>query len=161
MPRLAFEVHPCPWARLAWALFGLVVAAPLCFSFTPHPAWRVIAASAAVALAWLPAAAILWGRGALAVRRCEWTADGAWHLVRPDGVCETGHLTRATATLGPWILLAWNVGRRRGHPLSRRYALIGVSQVGREAFRTLKGRLSLPAAREAGRGGALTEPVAP
>ena len=118
----------------------------------------MIAASVAVALAWLPAAAILWGRGTLAVRRCEWSADGAWQLVRPDGVYETGHLTRATATLGPWILLAWNVGARRGHPLSRRYALIGVSQVGREAFRTLKGRLSLPAAGEAG---ALTEPVAP
>ena len=120
-----------------------------------------MAASAAVALVWLPAAAILWGRGALAVRRCEWTAEGAWHLVRPDGVCETGHLTGATATLGPWILLAWTAGGRRWHPLSRRYALIGVRQIGTEAFRALKGRLSLPGAGHTGRSQPLAEPVAP
>ena len=154
-------MRPCRRAQLAWALFGLLAGVALCLGFTPRPIWRVIAASAALALAWLPGVAILWSRGPLAVRGFEWAADGEWHLVRPNGVRETGHLAGATAALGSWILLAWTVGSRRWHPLSRRYALIRESQVGPEAFRALRGRLSLQGGRQAGRSGSLPGPATP
>ena len=139
----------------------MLAAVALCFGFTPHPAWRVIAASAALALAWLPGGAIFAVTGPQAVRRFEWSEEGEWVLERPGGVREIGRLASATAALGPWILLAWNVGPGRWHPLSRRYALIGVAQVGPEAFRTLKGRLFLPGARQSGRATVLPGPVVP
>jgi hypothetical protein len=122
----------------------------LAFSPTPHPSWRVAGALAALALGWLPGLAILLGQGPFAVRGFEWSSTGRWRLARPDGSCEEGQLAGATATLGPWILLAWSVGLRRWGPTSRRYALIGVSQVGRERFRALKGRLSLSGGRRSG-----------
>lgn len=143
MPRLVFEVRPCRRAQLLWTLFGLAAAVALCFSFTPHPAWQAIAPAAALALAWLPGLAVLWGRGALAVRRCEWEPDGQWRLTRPDGRCETGLLVGAMATLGPWILLTWSVKPGGWRPFGRRYALIGVRDVGPAAFRALRGRLSV------------------
>jgi hypothetical protein len=142
-PRLAFDVRPCRRAQLVWTLFGLAVAAALCFSFTPHPAWRVIAPAAALALAWMPGLAVLRVKGPLAVRRCEWAAEGEWRLTCPNGRCETGRLAWATAALGPWILLAWTVRAGRSSLPSRRYALIGVSELGPAAFRVLRGRLSM------------------
>ena len=108
---------------------------------------RVLAAAVAVALGWLPGRAILFGTGPMAVRRFEWTSDGLWHLERPDGTRETACLAGATATLGPWILLAWTVGNAQLRPGCRRYALIEVTRVGPEAWRTLKGRLSIEAFR--------------
>jgi hypothetical protein len=158
--RLAFEVRPCRRAALAWAIFGLLTGGALCCSFTPHPAWRLIAAAAALAIAALPGLAVIFAKGPLAVRRFEWTAEGEWQLERPDGGRESGRLAGATATLGPWILLAWSVGTRPWHPLSRRYALIGVSQVSPAAFRALKGRLSLRAGRESGASATVRRPVA-
>jgi hypothetical protein len=131
----------------------------LVFSLATHPTWRLIAAAAAVlfalALAALPGLAVLGGRGPLAVRRFEWLPDGTWQLTRSDGRCETGQLTGATATLGPWILLAWTVAAGRWSPLRRRYALIGVGEVGRAAFRVLTGRLSMLHGRHSGRRGAV------
>jgi hypothetical protein len=129
---------------LAWALFGLLTGGALCFSLTPHPAWRALAVAVALAVGTLPALAVLFTKGPLAVRRFEWTADGEWRLERPDGRCETARLAGATAALGPWILLAWVVvGARPWHPFGRRYALIRVGQVGLVAFRALRGRLAL------------------
>jgi hypothetical protein len=93
------------------------------------------------------------GRGPLAVRRVEWLPDGTWLLTRPDGRSETAELTAATATLGPWILLAWRPAAGRWRRLSRRYAFIRASQVGPVVFRALKGRLSLLPARQSGRAG--------
>jgi hypothetical protein len=154
-PRLAFEIPPCRRARLAWALFGCLAAIALCFGFTQLAAWPLIAPVAVgLTLASLPALAVLWGRGPLAVRRIEWAPDGQWHLMRASGQFEVGRLNGATATLGPWILLAWTVGPGAWHPLRRRYALIGVSEVGAPTFRALKGRLSLLGGRRSG-------PVAP
>lgn len=109
----------------------------------------------ALALAGLPGLAVLGGRGPLAVRRFEWTPDGEWHLTRPDGRCQIGRLAGATAMLGPWILLVWTVGAGRWRPLSRRYALIGVREVGPAAFRALRGRLSVLPGRHSGRSGAV------
>lgn len=106
--------------------------------------------AAALALASLPSFAVLLGRGPWAVRRFEWAPDGQWHLTRPDGRTEIGRLAPATATLGPWILLAWTVGTRRWSPLSQRYALVEVGQVAPAAFRTLKGRLSVFPGRDSG-----------
>jgi hypothetical protein len=143
-----------------WALFGLLAGVALCFSFTPHPLWRAMAAAAALALAWIPALAVLAGKGPLAVRRFEWAPDGTWHLERPDGAREEGRLAGATATLGPWILLAWNVRTGAWNPLTRRYALIGVGEAGPEAFRALKGRLSVLGGRSSGPRGTLPGPVA-
>jgi hypothetical protein len=130
------------------------------FSFTAHPTWRLIAPAAAavlfaLALAALPSLAVLGGRGPLAVRRVDWWPDGTWQLTQPDGRCETGQLVGATATLGPWILLAWTVAASRWSPLSRRYALIGVGEVGRAPFRVLTGRLSMLYGRHSGHRGAV------
>ena len=159
MPRLAFDVRPSRRAQLAWTLFGLAFAVALGFSFIPHPVWSLIAPAAAVflalALAGLPGLAVLLGRGPLAIRRFEWLPDGEWRLTRADGRCEIGRLTGATATLGPWILLAWTVGTGRWRLLSRRYALIGVEEVSPAAFRTLRGRLSILPGRHSGRSGAV------
>ncbi len=124
-------------------LFGLAAALALCFSFTAQPAWQVIAPAAALTFAWLPGLAVLLGRGPLAVRRFEWTQDGQWLLTGPHGRSEAGCLAGAAATLGPWILRAWTVEAGPWRLLRRRYALIGVRQVGRAAFRALRGRLSM------------------
>ena len=159
MPRLAFDVRPSRRAQLVWTLFGLAVAVGLGISVTPHPAWRLIAPAAALvlalAVAGLPGLAVLLGRGPLAVRRFEWLPEGEWRLTRADGRCETGRLAGSTATLGPWILLAWTVGAGRWRLLSRRYALIGVREVGPAAFRALRGRLSVLPRRHSGRSGAV------
>ena len=104
------------------------------------------------------ALAVLGVKGSMAVRRFEWMPDGTWHLECVNGVCETGQLAGATATLGPWILLAWNVGADSGNPLKRRYALIGVSEAGPEAFRTLRGRLSVLRGGSSRTSGALPGP---
>ncbi len=139
----------------------MLCALALGFSPTPHPAWRVSAALVALALGWLPGLAVLLVRGPFAVRQFEWESDGQWRLVRPDGRCEDGQLAGATVTLGPWILLAWTVGPRSWHPGNRRYALIGVSQVGRTAFRALKGRLAVAGGRHSGKPGTRSGTVAP
>jgi hypothetical protein len=131
-----------------WTLFGLIAAIALCFSFAPHPLWRVTLPAAAVALGWWPGLAVLAARGPFAVRRVEWTAEGEWLLTGLDGRCRDGRLAGATAQLGPWILLAWTVRAGRWRLLSRRYALIGVSELGPTAFRTLAGRLALLAGRQ-------------
>jgi len=145
-----------------------VLAAAASFSFDSGPAWRLswlgagvppLAVALAVGLAAVPVIwlagltglAVLWAKGPLAVRRFEWLADGEWRLTRPDGRCETAELTAATATLGPWILLAWTTSARRWWPLSRRYAFIGASQVSPAAFRAFRGRLSTLPARHSGR----------
>jgi len=109
---------------------------------------RLPAVGLALALGWRPGRAILFGTGPLAVRRFEWVPGGPWQLERPDGTRETARLAGATATLGPWLLLAWTVGRSRWRPGCRRYALIESRQVGRAAFRALKGRLSMLASRD-------------
>jgi hypothetical protein len=100
----------------------------------------------------------------MAVRRAEWAADGEWWLVGADGGREAGRLSRATATLGHWVLLAWVVdsgARSSRHPLSRRYALVGAAQVGPQAFRALKGRLALPEGRHSAHTGQVPGSVAP
>ena len=84
----------------------------------------------------------------MAVRRFEWGPDGLWNLERPDGAQESACLAATSATLGPWILLAWTVGDSRWRPGCRRYALIEASQVGQAAYRALKGRLSILASRD-------------
>src|SRR5262245_20287944 len=136
-PHLAFDVRPCRRAQLVWMLFGLVVAVALGFGVWHEAPWSLITAPGAggvaggpafglalavtvaiglagltglAGLAGLPALATLAGRGPLAVRRFEWLPDGTWLLTRLDGQPESGRLTGATATLGPWILLAWTVG---------------------------------------------------
>jgi hypothetical protein len=139
-------------------LFGLAAVVAVGFSFAPQPVWRLISVAAlvlAAALAALPALAVLAGRGPMAVRRFEWLPDGQWLVTRPNGRCETGRLTGATATLGPRILLAWTVSEGLGSPLSRRYALIEASRVSPVAFRALKGRLSMLPTRQSGRAGAV------
>lgn len=105
---------------------------------------------AAIASGWLAAAPILTGRGRYAVRSFCWLPDGTWRLIRPDGTPEIGHLTSATATLGPWLLLAWRADGAGPVWRRRRYALIDVSDVGIPAFRALLGRLRLEAASRAG-----------
>jgi hypothetical protein len=110
-----------------------------------------LAAVPVIWLAGLTGLAVLWAKGPLAVRRFEWLADGEWRLTRPDGRSETAALTAATARLGPWILLVWRARAGRWRPLSRRYALIGASQVSPAAFRALRGRLSTLPARHSGR----------
>jgi hypothetical protein len=115
----------------------------------------VTAGVAALALGLLPALAVLLARGPWAVRAVEWAADGQWHLTRPDGRAELGRLARATATLGPWILLAWTVGTRSWSPLSQRYALVEMGQIGSAAFRALKGRLAVLPGRVSGSSGAV------
>jgi hypothetical protein len=144
-----------------WAGFGLLSGAALCFSFTPHPAWRLLAAVVALAIAALPGLAVIFAAGPLAVRRFEWTPDGDWQLEGPDGVREAGRLAAATATLGPWILLAWTVSSRRGPPFRRRYALIREGQVSPPAFRALRGRLFLAGGRQSGASGNLPRPAEP
>src|SRR5262249_52449889 len=114
-----------------------------------------------LAFGWLPGLAVLRGRGPLAVRRFEWAPDGQWQLSRPDGTCEVARLAGATVTVGPWILLAWTVESRPLRPGSLRYALIGVSRVGPEAFRALKGRLALSGRQHSGQPGSRSGPVAP
>jgi hypothetical protein len=121
----------------------------------------VSALAIALAFAWLPALAVLGGKGRLAVRHFEWLPNGEWHLERSDGRREIGMLAGATTALGPWILFAWTVGSGAWYPLSRRYALIGVSQVSPTTFRTLKGRLALEGGRHSDGSRALREPVAP
>ncbi|MEJ0040610.1 MAG: hypothetical protein WDO68_32090 [Gammaproteobacteria bacterium] len=161
LPPLAFDVRPCRRAQFAWTLFALLAGVGLCLGFTAYPAWRVIALAVALALGWLPGLAVLGSMGPLAVRHFEWAPDGEWHLTRADGRCETGRLAGATATVGPWILLVWTAGSRPWRPFSRRYALIGVSEVGLVAFRTLKGRLCLLGGRHSGRSGPDPRPAAP
>jgi hypothetical protein len=146
---------------LLWAIFGLLAGGALCFSSTPPLPWRLTAVALALAIGTLPGLAVIFTRGPLAVRRFEWTAEGEWQLQRGDGRCEIGRLAAATAMLGPWILLAWTVGPRRWHPLSRRYALIRAGQVSPAAFRALRGRLSLPGGRQSRDSGTGPRPVAP
>lgn len=129
-----------------------MTAATLCLTATPHPVWRALAAGFAVAMGWAAGRAVLLGRGPRAVRRFEWSADGTWHLARPDGTVEPAILANATATLGPWILLVWAVGSPGWRSIRRRYALIDVLEVGAGAFRELKGRLALTAGRGRGAG---------
>jgi hypothetical protein len=100
-----------------------------------------------VAIGWRAGRALLFGGGTRAVRRFEWLAAGQWSLERADGVREEARLTDATATLGPWILLVWTVGAPGWRPRSLRYALIDAFEAGPEAFRGLKGRLSLTRGR--------------
>jgi hypothetical protein len=140
-----------------------VVAVALCLSFISQPAlpvtgWaaaRVLALGVALAVAAVPALAVLAGRGPVAICRFAWASDGTWQLSRADGRSEIGRLTGATAALGPWILLAWTVRPGRRALLSQRYALIGVGEVGPEAFRVLTGRLSLFRGRDSGASGAV------
>jgi hypothetical protein len=144
---IGLDVTPSRRARFAWALFASLTAAALCITSSPHPLWRGLAATVAVALGWQTGRVLLTGRGRRAIRRFEWTTGGEWCLERADGMREQARLTDATFTLGPWILLAWAVdgsGRRAG---SRRYALIDASAVGSEAFRALRGRLVLASGR--------------
>jgi hypothetical protein len=108
----------------------------------------MLAAALALALGWLPGRAILFGRGPMAVRRFEWRSGGLWKLECPDGAQESACLAATSATLGPWILLAWTVRGSRWRPGCRRYALIEASQVGPAAFSALKGRLSILASRD-------------
>jgi hypothetical protein len=145
---LALEVTPSSRVRFAWALLALLIAAALCLSSTPHPAWTSLAAVLAFALGWQPGRAILFGRGPMAIRRFEWTPGEPWRLERLDGTQESGCLTATSATLGPCILLAWTVGDSRWRPGCRRYALIEASQIGQAAYRALKGRLSILASRD-------------
>jgi hypothetical protein len=88
--------------------------------------------------------AILMGRGARAVRRFVWAADGAWHLESLEGTRQAGCLIDATVALGPWILLVWTVDSGRGLG-RRRYALIDEAEAGPVPFRALRGRLALTA----------------
>ena len=160
MPPLTVDVRPCRRAQLAWTLFGVAAAVALGFDVVRYPEWPaarwpLIAAGAALALVWQAGLAVLGARGPLAVRRFDWAPDGEWRLERPDGGRETACLTGATATLGPWILLAWTVEGGRWRLRGRRYALIGVWGVSPADFRTLRGRLSLLAGRHSGRSGVL------
>jgi hypothetical protein len=144
-----------------WAVFGLMVTvalvlAPYFNPAGPAAAWRFLAALVAVAFGGAPARAVLFGRGPRAIRGFEWGTDGVWHLTLIDGTTRTGRLIHATATMGPWILLAWEM---EGSP--RRYALIEESRVGSAAFRGLKGRLRLQARRENLAPASVFGPVAP
>jgi hypothetical protein len=147
-----------------WTLFGLAAGASLCFSSLQLPGWPGVllpltVAAVALALVCLPALAVLGATGPFGVRHVEWAADGKWCLTRPDGRRETGRLTRATMTLGPWILLAWTVGS--GARPRRRYALMGAAEAGPETYRALKGRLTLAGSRQSTHAPSLPGPVAP
>jgi len=129
------------------ALFCLVAVTTLVLVSTPAPAWRWLAALSAVAMGGSPALAVLFCRGPQAIRRFEWGTDGVWHLTLVDGTARQATLSGATATLGPWILLAWRA-QNAGQPRSRlMFGLIEERQVGRAPFRAFKGRLRLTAAR--------------
>jgi hypothetical protein len=106
----------------------------------PAPAWRLLAALIAMAFAGAPACAVLFARGPHAIRGFEWGTDGVWHVTLIDGTTRPGRLIHATVTVGPWILLAWEMDSS-----PRRYALIEEGRVGSTAFRYLKGRLKLKA----------------
>jgi hypothetical protein len=141
---------------VVWAVFGLMVTVALMCAPDPVAAWRFLAALLAVALGGAPACAVLFSRGPQAVRGFEWGTDGVWHLTLIDCTTRSGRLIHATATLGPWILLAWET---EGSP--RRYALIEESRVGSTAFRGLKGRLRQQARRATLAPARVFGPVAP
>ena len=124
--------------------------AALIFSSSPDPAWRLLAGLIAGGLGGTPVLAMLLGRGPHAIRGCKWGTDGTWQLTLTDGTTATGTLTPATATLGPWILLAWRTDVPVRHGSRRRYAVIEESRADLIAFRALKGRLTLLAGRPAG-----------
>jgi hypothetical protein len=111
----------------------------------PAAGWRLVAGLIAVALGWHPLRTVVFQRGAAAVRRFEWAANGAWSVGDRNGTQLPVRLDPATAALGPWVLLVWTgaPGTVRG----RRYALIDAADVSQSAFRALRGRLKLTAAR--------------
>lgn len=124
-------------------LFVLLTSLSLFVAPGPSWRWRLSAAVIAVVLGWRPARAILFQRGAAAVARFEWSADGRWWLGDRYANRVGAQLARQSAGLGPWLLLVWHdVGRPR-RPGLVRYGLIDARYVSPEVFRALRGRLKL------------------
>jgi hypothetical protein len=129
--------------QAAALLFVLAIAVSLSLASAPAPAWRLLVGLLAAALAWHPMRSLIFRRGASAVRRIDWAADGTWSVVRPDGVRRRVVLLRASAGFGPWLVLAFATSPA---PLARRcYALVDAAYVRADTFRTLRGRLKLAA----------------
>ena len=132
-----------PRVQAAALLFALGVAVSLSVASAPAPSWRLLAGLLTAALAWHPMRSLIFQRGPSAVRRFDWMADGTWFVVRADGVRRPAVLHRASAALGPWVVLVFATSPA---PLARRcYALVDAACVSPGTFRTLRGRLKLAA----------------
>jgi hypothetical protein len=144
-------VPPSRRLQAGAVLFMLLMTLSICLAPAPAWGWRLVAAAAAVALGWHPVRAILFQRGAAAVHRFEWAADGAWHVLDSGGGRMAVRLASQTAAIGPWILLVWvtapTPGKGRGLFVRRRYALIDAARVSPTEFRALRGRLKLAPVR--------------
>jgi len=130
-------VQPSLRAQLVATVFGISVMSALLLAPQPDIIWRGLAAALVVGLGWKPVRVIIFGRGAGAVRSIEWQADGQWRVLDSTGRRHPAELAPASATLGPWLLLAWKTPSR-----TRFYALIDSACTEATAFRALKGRLN-------------------
>jgi len=121
-------------------LFALLITLSIGAATEPSAGWRLVGGIASVIMAWNSLRTLVFQKGTHTVREFVWGSDGRWKVRLRSGWVAVDISSR-TATLGPWILLAWQGAGRRY------YALIDAEYVSRRTFRALRGRLKLALSR--------------
>jgi hypothetical protein len=144
-PDLSVEVRPS-WRLLgsAAAFLGLALGA-LAVCEAPAAEWRALGAGSTLLLAWRPLLESVALRGRRAVRRFTWTGRGDWLVSTAEGTFHVTRLHGASAAFGDWIVLVWAI---RG---GRRVVILDAACLPEGAFRALRARLNVDAARAARR----------